>query len=147
GRKRAFRGDSGPSQQPRMRFIFVRGLSAHTHGNASGIGLADFTTTRLIQAMNYRATVINCVTSGYPEGANLPVHYETDREVLEAALPIIGTQPPEQARIMHVRNTLQVEEVEVSTPCLTGQERATKFETIAEPHALRFDRDGNLPPL
>ena len=27
-----------------MRFIFVRGLSAHTHGNATGIGLADFTT-------------------------------------------------------------------------------------------------------
>ncbi len=147
GRKRMFRGDIGPSQQPRMRFIFVRGLSAHTHGNASGIGLADFTTLRLIQAMNYQATVINCVTSGYPEGANLPVHYETDREVLEAALPIIGTRPPEQARIMHIRNTLKVEEVEVSMPCLTGQERATRFDTIGEPYALRFDSAGNLLPV
>ena len=49
-----------PENQPEMRFIFVRGLSAHTHGNASGIGLADFTTARLVKAMNYQATVINC---------------------------------------------------------------------------------------
>src|SRR5439155_8117089 len=44
GRKRAFRLSPGPDDQPVMRLIFVRGLSARTHGNAAGIGLADFTT-------------------------------------------------------------------------------------------------------
>ena len=81
-----------PENQPQMRFIFVRGLSEHTHGNAAGIGLADFTTTRLVKSMNYEATVINCLTAGYPEGANLPVHFDTDREVIDAALAIIGTR-------------------------------------------------------
>jgi hypothetical protein len=147
GRKRAFRNDRGPSDQPEMRFIFVRGLSKHTHGNAAGIGMADFTTMRLVKAMNYRATVINCVTSGYPEGANLPVHYETDREVLEAALPIIGTRRPEEARIIHIRNTLQVEEVEISTPLLADKDRATKFEVLGEPYPIPFDAQGNLPAL
>lgn len=146
GRKRAFRHDKGPGDQPVMRFIFVRGLSKHTHGNAAGIGLADFTTSRLIKAMNYRSTVINCVTSGYPESANLPVHYETDREVVEAALPIIGTRRPEDARILHIRNTLQVEEVEVSTPCLADT-AATKFEVLGEPYPIRFDATGNLLPV
>ncbi len=117
GRKRAFKSKS-PENQPTMRFIFVRGLSAHTHGNATGIGLADFTTTRLVKAMNYQATVINCLTAGYPDGANLPVHMNSDREVVEAALKIIGMRPPEQARIIHIRNTLKVETVEVSEPCL-----------------------------
>lgn len=146
GRKRAFRDDKGPGDQPKMRFIFVRGLSKHTHGNAAGIGLADFTTSRLIKAMNYRATVINCVTSGYPESANLPVHYEADREVIEAALPIIGTRRPEDARILHIRNTLQVEEVEVSAPCLADA-AATKFEVLGEPYPVRFDPTGNLLPV
>src|SRR5205807_8369964 len=91
GRKRAFKMKP-PENQPTMRFIFVRGLSAHTHGNAAGIGLADFTTTRLVRSMNYQATVINCLTSGYPEGANLPVHLDTDRQVLDAALAILGTR-------------------------------------------------------
>jgi hypothetical protein len=147
GRKRAFRNDQGPKDQPEMRFIFVRGLSKHTHGNAAGIGLADFTTLRLVKAMNYRNTVINCVTSGYPEGANLPVHYETDREVLEAALQILGMRRPEDARIMHIRNTLQVEEVEVSTPLLADTDRATKFEQLGEPHPISWDASGNLLPI
>src|ERR1700738_1458938 len=104
GRKRAFRSDS-PANQPQMRRIVVRGLSAKTHGNATGIGLADFTTTRLVKAMDYRATVINCLTSGYPESANLPVHFETDREAVDAALAIIGTRSAQSARIMRIRNT------------------------------------------
>jgi hypothetical protein len=147
GRKRAFRTQPPPPDQPEMRLIFVRGLSAHTHGNASGIGLADFTTTRLIQAMNYRATVINCLTAGYPEGANLPVHFDTDREVVEAALKIIGTREPEEARIIHVRNTLDLEQVVVSEPCLAEADRATEFEPLEAPRPLRFDEMGNLPAV
>lgn len=146
GRKRALKSQVVQGQ-PEMRFIFVRGLSAHTHGNAAGLGFADFTTARLVRAMNYRATVINCVTSGYPEGANLPVHYETDREVLDAALSIIGTRPAEQARIMHIRNTLLLEDVEISEPCVQELRPMTDFVVVGDPHELRFDATGNLPPI
>jgi hypothetical protein len=146
GRKRAFKTQP-PAGQPEMRFIFIRGLSAHTHGNAAGLGFADFTTSRLVKKMNYRATVINCVTSGYPEGANLPVHYDTDREVLNAALSINGTRSPEQARIIHIRNTMMLEEVEVSEPCLKELPRATDFEIVRGPYDLSFDADGNLAAM
>jgi hypothetical protein len=146
GRKRAFRGQS-TDNQPQMRLIFVRGLSVTTHGNAAGIGLADFTTTRLVRTMNYRATVINCLTAGYPEGAFLPVHFETDREVLDAALAIIGTRRPEQARILHIRNTLHLEEVELSEPCLEVREGRTEFTPLEAPRPLVLDAQGNLPPL
>ena len=65
-----------------MRLIFVRGLTAKTHGNATGVGLADFTTSRLVKQTNYRATVINCLTAGYPDGApngvGSPDGYGTD---------------------------------------------------------------------
>src|SRR5262249_27524652 len=105
-----------------------------------------FTTTRLIQSMNYQATVINCLTAGYPEGANLPVHFETDREVLDAALAIIGTRPPEAARIMHIRNTLFLEDMEVSEPCLDSKPD-TEFAAQGPSHALTFDAEGNLPTL
>ncbi len=144
GRKRAFR-TTPPPNQPQMRFIFVRGLSAHTHGNAAGIGLADFTTTRLVRSMNYKATVINCLTSGYPDGANLPVHLDTDREVLDAALAILGTRKPQEARILRIRNTLCVEEVEVSEPCLAQPRGPVPFSVLGKPRDLTFDAEGNLP--
>jgi hypothetical protein len=130
-----------------MRHIFVRGLSGRTHGNAAGIGLADFTTTRLVRGMNYRATVINCLTAGYPEGAYLPVHFETDREVIDAALAIIGIRAAEEARVLRIRNTLHLEDVEVSESCLDVREGRTEFTPQEAPREMAFDGQGNLAPL
>jgi Lactate racemase N-terminal domain len=143
GRKRAHRHDS-TSGQPDYRLIFVRSLTEQTHGNATGVGLADFTRNSLIESMNYKATVINCLTAGYPEGADLPVHFTSDREVLDAALAIIGMREPNDARILHIRNTLQVEEMEISEPCLGESERATEFQVVGEPKAFQFDEAGNI---
>ena len=147
GRKRAFRGQAAPPGMPNVRLIFVRGLSAHTHGNASGIGLADFTTTRLVKAMNYQATVINCLTAGYPEGAFLPVHLDSDREVIDAALAIIGTRSPEQGRVMHIRDTLHLDEVEVSEACLNDLTPQSEFTVIgpAQTAPIRRQRQPAAP--
>jgi hypothetical protein len=146
GRKRAFR-QLAAENQPEMRHIFVRGLTERTHGNATGIGLADFTTTRLVQSMNYRATVINCLTAGYPEGANLPVYFDTDREVVEAALAIIGTRDAENARVIRIRNTLSLEEVEVSQACLQDAKPTTPLAVLNDPRPVSFQADGNLAPV
>jgi hypothetical protein len=143
GRKRALRSET-IANQPNMRFIFLRGLTEHTHGNACGIGFADFCTTRLVKGMDYHATRINCVTSGYPEGANISVHFDTDREVLDNALAIIGTRAMEKARIMHIRNTLKLEEVEVSEPCMKELKPITDFDVLKGPYELTFDANGNL---
>ena len=90
GRKRDLRAEPAGLNQPQMRLIFVRGLSERTHGNATGIGLADFTTTRLVQSMNYRATIINCLTAGYPEGANLPVHLDGTEYACQLHADFVG---------------------------------------------------------
>jgi hypothetical protein len=152
GRKRAFRfplpgRPAVPEDdQPQMRLIFVRGLSERTHGNAAGIGTADFTTARLVKEMNYRDTVINCLTAGYPEGANLPVYFDTDREALDAALAILGTRSAADARILRIRNTLCLEELEMSEPCL-GEPGAEAAKPTGAARPVRFDAGGNLPPL
>jgi hypothetical protein len=143
GRKRALRSDS-LANQPNMKFIFVRALTEKTHGNACGIGFADFTTDRAVQSIDYNVTVINCVTSGYPEGASTPVHYATDREAIDAALSVIGTRAIDKARIMHIKNTLMLEEVEVSEPCLQELPRKTEFDVIKGPYEISFGLDGNL---
>jgi hypothetical protein len=147
GRKRAFRGQATPDGIANMRLIYVRGLTEKTHGNATGIGLADFISTRLVKQMNYRATVINCLTAGYPDGAFVPVHFETDREVIDAALAIIGTRTPEQARLLRIHNTMHLDELEVSEACLQEEERQTDFAPVGPSRTLAFDAAGNLLPL
>jgi len=147
GRKRAFRGQPAPAEMPNYRLIFVRGLSAKTQGNASGIGLADFTTKRLIEQMNYADTVTNCLTAGYPEGAFIPVYMNNDREVIEAALKIIGLRESHQARVVRIVDTLHVDEVEVSQAVLDDPHPQTRFEVLAPLGPYRFDDQGNLPDL
>ncbi len=145
GRKRAFRGQPAPAEMPVIRLIHVRGLSAATFGNASGIGLADFTLTRLVREANYNATVINCLTAGYPEGAFTPVHFATDREVVEAALKIIGTRSPEEARLVHIRDTLHLDECVVSEAVL--EQAGGTVTPLGRAETLRFDHEGMLSPV
>jgi len=144
GRKRTLAGKD-IAEMPAMRLIFVRGLTPQTHGNATGIGLADFTTKRLVDSMNYRATTINCLTAGYPSGANIPVYFDTDREVLDAALAILGTREAQDARVVRIKHTLDVEEVEMSEPCL--QEKGRPLTVQGSAYSVAFDQSGNLPPL
>jgi hypothetical protein len=147
GRKRAFRGQPAPADMPNYRLIFVRGLSPKTQGNASGLGLADFTTKRLIESMNYSDTVTNCLTAGYPEGAFLPVYMNSDREVIEAALKIIGLREPKQARVVRILDTLHVDEVEVSEAVLAEPDPQTRYEVIGKGSPYHFDEQGNLQAL
>jgi hypothetical protein len=143
GRKDGLAGDDGP----RIGRIFVRALTAESHGNAHGIGLADFTTTRLVRSIDYRATIVNSMTALHPEASYLPMHFDTDREAIDAALSTIGLVPPEQARVVRVRNTLKLGEALVSDTCRDELDGRPDVEIVGAPAALAFDADGNLGPF
>ena len=94
--------------------IFIRGLTEETHGNACGIGLAEFTNRRTVEQMDARITRINALTGGHPTAAAIPVTFDTDREVLEAALQTVGLDEPQNAKVVQISNTLHVADVLVS---------------------------------
>ena len=75
------------------------------------------------------------------------VGYDPDREVIEASLKIIGTRPPHEARVLRIRNTLTLEELEVSEACLNEKRGPTPFSVLGAPHDLAYDAAGNLTPL
>jgi hypothetical protein len=132
---------------PEVRRLFVRSLTPETHGNAYGIGLADFATSRLVRAIDYQTTIINCMTAAHPEAAAIPIHFETDRAAIDAALGTIGLLPPERARIVRIRNTLQLGEVQVSEACRAELLGRTDVDLIAPPRSLDFDESGNLAAM
>jgi hypothetical protein len=134
------------ADQPiRVRFIAVRSLTRATLGNAVGIGVAEFCRSRVLHEMDVAATRLNALTAGDLTAAMLPLDYETDAEILEAALPMIGLRPPAEARILWIRNTLQLAEVECSSPLLEEAGRRPDLEVASELRPLPLDRNGNLP--
>lgn len=134
-------------ETPRIRNIVVRGLTPATHGNASGIGMAEFCRTQLVEEMDARITRINCITGGHSTGAMVPLDYETDREILDVALVSIGlTQPPE-ARFLWARNTLDIAEIECSDAYLQEARERDDLEVLSEPRPMPLGEDGNLPQI
>ena len=137
--------EAGPEEFPKVKRIIIRGLTEQTHGNATGIGYSEFCLTRVVKAMDTKSTWINVITSGYPAVAMVPPHFDTDREVIHIALGTIGLVEPAQAKLLWIRNTLHVEEVECSEAYLDAARQRPDLEVLSDPRALPFDDAGNLP--
>jgi hypothetical protein len=131
-------------ETPKIKRIIVRGLTQKTHLNASGIGLAEFCLSRIVDEMDVNATRINCVTANHVTGAMIPLHYRTDREVLEAALSTVGLTRPPDVRLMWIKNTLHLAELSCSSAYLAEAQSREGLEIVEEPAELTFDRDGYL---
>jgi hypothetical protein len=136
---------AGPDEYPKIQNIVVRSLTEQTHGNATGLGLAEFCRSRVLRQRDVNITRINCYTGGHAIGAMTPIDYETDREILDVAMPLIGLTEPAESKLMWIRNTLDVAEVECSVAYLEEARQQSGLEIIRAPHPLPFDADGNLP--
>ena len=128
----------------RCKRILVRGLTEQTHGNALGIGLAEFTLQRVVDQMDPQYTRINCITSGHPTAGMVPLVYENDHSAIEDALQTIGLTPPEQARLIRIRDTLHLSEVFVSTAYESEWQVRSDLEVVSDAGPLAFDTAGNL---
>ncbi len=131
----------------RCKRIFVRGLTKETHGNGTGIGLSEFTNQRTIDGIDRNMTAINCITGNHPTGAMLPIAYETDREVVTAALQTIGLTEPPDARIMQIADTLHLAECLVSEAFAKEWAGRKDLEILSGPTPMAFDENGNLRPV
>jgi hypothetical protein len=95
--------------------------------------------------MDRRITNINAVTACHPQVAMIPLHYDTDRELLDAALSTIGLTEPSRAKLLWIQNTLHVEEVECGEAFLPLVRERSDLEILTGPRALPFDANGMLP--
>jgi hypothetical protein len=124
--------------------IFVRGLTEESEGNAAAIGLADITTTRLVQQIDREKTYMNAFTSGTPGKMRVPLHFDTDREALAWALNTIGLTPPEKSRTVRIHSTLHIRDVLISESLFDEARGRDDLEIRGEPRAMEFDDEGNL---
>ena len=133
------------NEYPKVKQICVRGLTEKTHGNAAGIGLAEFCRSRVIREMDTYATRTNCLTGGHATGAMPPLDYETDREMLEHAYQVVGLVDPEESRLLWIHNTLEVTELECSAAYWEQAKEADNLEILSDPRPMPVGDDGNLP--
>jgi hypothetical protein len=82
--------DQPDAPSPRIRAIVATDLTAESHGNAIGVGLADVITRRLYDKIDRGDTYRNVITNSFLERGKIPVVAFTDREAFEIALRSCG---------------------------------------------------------
>ena len=130
---------------PKVKRIAVRGLTEESHGNAVGVGIAEFCKSQLLRDADFPTIRLNALISGHVAAGMVPLDYETDREMLEAALGTIGMADPPDARLLWIHNTLHLREVECSEAYLEEARTRDDLTILGEPRELPFDAAGNLP--
>ncbi|SDF83343.1 hypothetical protein [Sporolituus thermophilus] len=133
-------------EKPFIKRIAVLDLSHESHGNATGIGLADFVTKKLVDKMDRHNTYLNCLTSTFVVRAAIPMYFDTEEKLFEAALYSLSSIPPEKLRMVIIPNTLFLTECLVSEALIPELAARPGIELIGEPEEIWFDGDGNLQP-
>ena len=131
-------------KSPRYIRILVRDLTEQTAGNAVGMGLADFSTRRLANKINFQYTYTNALTGLSPMRSKMPIIFETDRDAIEGALKTIGLTEPPDAKVARIKNTLDLEYLSVSDALLPEVKGRTDLEIVSGPHPFEFTAGGDL---
>jgi hypothetical protein len=147
GRKRII-GEPEWPEAPRISSMVVLDLTPASHGNAVGIGLADFTTRRLASKIDWAATQANVLTSGNMERGKLPLAFDSDRDALEAAAFRERSIPLAALRVACLRDTLHLRHLLVSEALADAARARDDLEIVSWPMSLYFDAQGNwLSPI
>ena len=129
---------------PRIRRIWVRTLTPGSHGNAKGVGLADFISPQLASAVDLDATVKNSVAALVPEHAFLPPSLESERQILAECLRSSGVVDPCEAGIAWIRDTLDLSRLLVSPALKSALSKMAELSGSSAGIGLMFDDDGAL---
>jgi hypothetical protein len=129
---------------PRIERIYVRGLSAKTHGNADGVGLADIVHSRLVSMIDWPTTSINSLTSMTPTAIRLPIHYPTDRECLERIVPTCGRIDLRDLTVAWIGNTLELRILALSENLVPQLHNEPQVNLLGSSWPIDFDVSGQL---
>jgi hypothetical protein len=131
---------------PRVGRIVALRLSPASEGNAQGIGLADLTTQRLVDAVDRRTTYLNTITSTFLLRGFIPVTLPSDREAIATALDTLGIADPKSARMIRISNTLHLEHLRAS-PTVAEVLRGHEGTDVGPATDWSFDPAGDLADL
>jgi hypothetical protein len=131
-------------QSPRITRICALDLSPESHGNATGVGIADLTTDRLLGRIDPAPFRLNNLTACFLWRSKLPFSFPTDYACIQAGLDTCWQPDPNAVRMAVIPNTLELTDLWVSSPLAEEARKLPHLERIGGPRALLFSAAGNL---
>ena len=127
-----------------VQHIAVLDLTEETHGNCNGLGLADVTTKRLVDKIDVDCTFPNVVTSTVLCTPKIPLFTHSDKSCIQIALRTCNYIDRAHPRIVRIRDTMNLEQIEISEAMLPEAEASQHVEVLTQPEDWKFNEEGNL---
>ena len=129
---------------PTITRVAALDITDASHGNANGLGILDFTTRRAFDKFDFEQTYPNSLTSTVPTSVKIPMVLRNDRQAIQAAIKTCNIARWEDVRFTRIRNTLSLDEIEVSENVAAELSGNPNVSVVSPPRDLKFDADGNL---
>jgi hypothetical protein len=117
-------------QGPGIKRIIALAITPASKGNATGIGLSDFTVKEILPTIDYMATNANCIASGNPEAGRIPIAMESEADAIRASISCAPGTDPKNPRIVRIKNTLDLEIIEISDALLDEARMCHNIEVL-----------------
>jgi hypothetical protein len=129
---------------PDIARIGVLDITDKSHGNGNGLGILDFTTRRAFEKFDFEQSYPNSLTSTVPVSVKIPMVLKNDRQCAQAAIKTCNADDPSGVRLVRIKNTVSLDEIEVSENLSDYVSAHPNLEALGGAYDLPFDPDGNL---
>ena len=121
------------------RIVFA--LSEETHGNATGLGTADFTTPKVFREFDPVTTYTNAMTAHISLVGKMPVVMPDEYTAFRMAIHK-STRPgaADAPRVVHIDNTEQVEYINISEALWAEAEADSRLKFVGDGFNYTFDK-------
>lgn len=134
-----------PPTSPHAKTIVVQDITEKSHGNGTGIGLAQVTTARAFHKLRFETTYPNAITSRDADGVKIPPVMPSDELAFKMAKRLSNPEGKEEEyRIVWIRNTLSLRLFYISEALLSEARENPRIHLITDFQYLEFGTDGNL---
>lgn len=116
-------GKSYPADQlllsgPKIHRMVLLDVTPESHGNAIGMGLFDVITRNVFDQLDLEAIYANGIAAKEIDSSKIPLIAADEREAVIVAYKVMFNTRVDELRIVKIKNTLELQEIEVSDALL-----------------------------
>lgn len=115
---------------PRIKRMVLLDVTDQSHGNAIGMGIFDVITRKVFDKLDLAQIYANAIAVKCPEDAKIPIIADTEEEALRIAIQVAREVDRSKLKIVKIKNTIELETIEVSDVLLDYAAANEKLELI-----------------
>jgi len=129
---------------PDIEKIVLLDITDAAHGNATGAGVADIISHRFANKIDFSSTYTNIITAKSFRMGAMPLYANSDLDAIRLAAAHSFLRDTSEAKIVRIKNTLMLEDIECSVGCMEEIAAHEDMEIVSEPYAWSFNEEGNF---